>query len=250
MKTNCCIANGPRGFVALMESLLMAADDTVMINLYHNSKASIQIPNTQNIVAVTQTTEYPEKDLINIAVDPMHPAEFTLKLRIPAWSTKNALSVNGEPISPLTPGCYASVRRAWKAGDKIELRIDLSCRKEILNNHFVLMRGPVTLARDTRFADGNIHEVVTLQHSKPPITLKPAKAKDKSIWMTFTTELQEGLNLEDKKSRVPRTVHFCDFASAGNTWDNESLYRVWQRSAINVMHQPYVPYNPPANSEQ
>jgi hypothetical protein len=107
------------------------------------------------------------------------------------------------------------------------------------------MRGPITLARDTRFDDGNIHEVVSFKQPSLPVKLKPATTKDKSIWMTFTTELQEGVNLENKHSLSQHTVHFCDFASAGNTWDKESLYRVWQRNAINVMHQPYVPYNPP-----
>jgi DUF1680 family protein len=34
MTTNCCIANGPRGFVALLETLVMADGDTVAVNLY------------------------------------------------------------------------------------------------------------------------------------------------------------------------------------------------------------------------
>jgi len=250
MKTNCCIANGPRGFVALMESILMAADDTVMINLYNASTASITIPNTKNEIAIEQTTEYPESDQITLKVQPAQTAEFTIKLRIPAWSQKNSISVNEEPVNAVTPGSYVAIKRTWKPGDEIKLTLDLSCRKETLNNHFVLMRGPVTLARDTRFADGNIHEVVALQQSKPPINLTASANKDKSIWMTFTTELQEGMNLENKNSKVPHSVHFCDFASAGNTWDSESLYRVWQRTAINVMHQPYVPYNVPVKIEE
>jgi DUF1680 family protein len=242
MKTNCCIANGPRGFVALMESILMAGNDMVMVNLYNASTAKITIPNTDNAVTIKQTTEYPEKDLITLKVIPALSAEFTLKLRIPAWSKKNSVSVNGEPVKTVTPGTYVSIKRVWKSGDEIKLQLDISCRRESLNNHFVLKRGPITLARDTRFNDGNIHEVVALPHPDKPIKLTPAESTDKSIWMTFTTKLQEGINLENKKSRVAKSMHFCDFASAGNTWDSESLYRVWQRSAINVMHQPYVPY--------
>jgi len=55
------------------------------------------------------------------------------------------------------------------------------------------------------------------------------------------------VNLETEEGQKPHPVHFCDFASAGNTWKTESLYRVWQRIPLNVMNAPYVPYNPPAN---
>jgi len=250
MQTNCCIANGPRGFVALLESILMAADDTVMINLYHASTARITIPNTKNEITIEQITEYPESDQITLKVGPAQTAEFTVKLRIPAWSSTSTLTLNGAPLSGVTPGTYLAIKRSWNPGDTLQLTLDLSCRQERLNNHFVLLRGPVTLARDTRFTDGNIHEVTSLPQPDKPLPLKPVAANDRSIWMAFTAELQQGMNLEDKKSRVARRVHFCDFASAGNTWDRESLYRTWQRTAINVMHQPYVPYNVPVKSEE
>ena len=245
MKTNCCIANGPRGFIAMMESILMAHDNTVMVNLYHDCKASIQIPDTSNKVTITQETNYPEDGKIDLTVVPEKSEEFTLKLRIPAWSKESTLTVNGEAVQSVTPGSYADIKRVWKTGDKLKLTLDMHCRKETLNDHFVLKHGPITLVRDTRFKDGNIHEVVVIPNPSKPVELKKVKAEDKSIWMAFTTDLKTGINLESKGARKPKTVHFCDFASAGNTWDDESLYRVWQRSAINVMHQPYVPYNPP-----
>jgi len=40
-----------------------------------------------------------------------------------------------------------------------------------------------------------------------------------------------------------RPIRFCDFASAGDTWKEESLYRVWLRIPLSVIN---VPYNPPA----
>ncbi len=249
MKTNCCIANGPRGFTAMMESILMAHDNTIMLNLYHDCKASIKLPSTSNKVTIDQKTEYPADGNINITVTPENEEEFTLKIRIPAWSEESILSVNGETVQSVTPGSYFDLKRLWKPGDKVQLTLDMRCRKETLKNHFVLKRGPVTLVRDSRFKDGNIHEVVVLPDSQKPVELKKVESDDKSIWMTYTTDLKTGINLESKEARKPKPVHFCDFASAGNTWDDESLYRVWQRSAINVMHQPYISYNP-GDSEQ
>ncbi|MDD2436106.1 MAG: hypothetical protein PHX50_02685 [Massilibacteroides sp.] len=59
-------------------------------------------------------------------------------------------------------------------------------------------------------------------------------------WMTFTAPLVLGTDLEGH--RDPILVHFCDFASAGNTWDKTTRYRVWLPKALNVMHSPYNPY--------
>ncbi|MCX6952587.1 MAG: hypothetical protein NTV51_10555, partial [Verrucomicrobia bacterium] len=36
-------------------------------------------------------------------------------------------------------------------------------------------------------------------------------------------------------------VPFCDFASASNTWQEDSLYRVWQRLPLNVTKAPTSP---------
>jgi hypothetical protein len=51
---------------------------------------------------------------------------------------------------------------------------------------------------------------------------------------------------ETEEGKKPRPIHFCEFASAGNTWKEASLYRVWQHIPLNVTQAPYVPYNPPA----
>jgi hypothetical protein len=39
-----------------------------------------------------------------------------------------------------------------------------------------------------------------------------------------------------------RPIHLCDFASAGNTWNQAERYRVWLPKTWNVMRTPYKPY--------
>ena len=42
--------------------------------------------------------------------------------------------------------------------------------------------------------------------------------------------------------RNPKQANFCDFASAGNTWGEDSRYRVWIPQTLNVMKTDYMSY--------
>lgn len=247
MKTNCCIANGPRGFIALLETILMADTDAVNVNLYTESRAAIAIPNTGNTITVEQKTDYPSGGTVTLTVTPAQEAAFQLRLRIPAWSAATEVSVNGETIKDVKPGAYLPLARTWKAGDTVTLKLDMRGRGRIKSNHLVIERGPITLARDARFNDGNIHEVVGEIDTAKPVELTPVPSSDPNIWLAFTAKLRVGINLESDETKIPRPVHFCDFASAGNVWNDSALYRVWQRIPINVMKAPYVPYTLPTD---
>ncbi len=89
----------------------------------------------------------------------------------------------------------------------------------------------------------NVKNVVGPIETAKPVDLTSVSAKDPAIWLAFTAKLRIGMNLETEEGRTPRPVHFCDFASAGNTWQEASLCRVWQRIPGNVMHAPYEAYN-------
>ena len=247
MTTNCCIANGPRGFVALMESLVLAQDDALFVNLYTASKASLTLPATGNRVTVEQLTDYPVGEMIELKVTPKRAAKFKVMLRIPAWSQSSSAAVNGQAFAAVPAGAYLAIERQWQAGDAITLKLDLRGRGRMKNGHLVLERGPITLARDARFDDGDIHDVIGGVDVSKPIPLKVEQSADENIWMAFTLPQRVGLNLEAARGEPLTPIHFCDFASAGNTWEADSVYRVWQRIPINVMKTPYTPYNVPAN---
>jgi hypothetical protein len=53
------------------------------------------------------------------------------------------------------------------------------------------------------------------------------------MWMCFTAPLILGTDLEGEYAS-PRQVRFCDFSSAGNTWDHNSRYRVWIPQTLDV----------------
>lgn len=100
-------------------------------------------------VRVTQETLYPAEDLVMMTVQPEHPVEFTLSLRIPAWLSRPAIvTFNGRAWQvPAHPGTFAQIRRVWRAGDTVALTLPQEFRTEAIDDRnsdtVALMRGPV-----------------------------------------------------------------------------------------------------------
>jgi hypothetical protein len=76
-----------------------------------------------------------------------------MRLRIPAWASDSGsaavIRVNGAPVSaPVTTG-FATLRRRWKDGDRIDLELPMPMRLEAIDTEhpetIALMRGPLVL---------------------------------------------------------------------------------------------------------
>lgn len=234
MNINCCTANGPRGFMLLPEFSFMSGNNSLYINLYGESKMTYSI-SAENNVIIEQLTAYPISDLITIKVTPTKPENFEIALRIPAWSENTQISVNGEITGSVLPGNYAHLKRNWQKGDKIILKLDLRGRLITKGAYSAIMRGPIVLARDTRFADGFVDEAGIPQINNGFIPLvNEAGNKSDRIYMSFSAPLvMGGTNPYGKV-----IVKFCDFASAGNDWRHTSRYRVWIPQPFDAVNTP------------
>lgn len=240
MHINCCNANGPRGFTLMPGYSYMTSGNSVFVNFYCQSEARIKLENN-NEVFIRQTTTYPDGDHITIEIQPEKETSFELVLRIPAWSVRNSLKVNNEEIDGIAAGTYNRINRSWKKGDKIELILDLRGRLVKQDDCQAISRGPVVLARDSRFNDGFVDETAVIRNENGIVKLEPVTDKPENIWLAFTAPLVLGTDLEGE-FRDAKPVHFCDFASAGNTWDANTRYKVWIRETLNVMKVDYRKY--------
>ena len=247
MHTNCCNANGPRGFVAFLESCLLARGRDVFLNLYASGRFSINVPGCGEKATFQIFTLYPERGRVELWYRGETPLDFTLHLRTPAWSEKTAVLINGEPVgssrqggasccSPLAvrPGTYLLLSRTWTMGDSVSLDFDMSVRAHELDGHVAFTSGPLTLARDMRFGDGDIGEVVRADRCGGGLV--PSGAVPGALQVRVLTDamranwalpLPMGAHRESPEKALPDIVRFCDYASAGNTWDSASSYRVW-----------------------
>jgi hypothetical protein len=240
MHINCCNANGPRAFMMLPRFAVMGAENEIFINLYGQNQSVIPV-NGKNKVRIDQISDYPVSDNVELDITPEKSESFTIAFRIPEWSENTIISVNGTEISGITPGTYKKITRIWNKADKVVLNMDLTVRLVTLNGYQAIVRGPVVLARDARFGDGYIYESAFVKEKNGKVDLAPSLEKPANIWMSFTAPLVLGTDLEGD-FRNPKQVNFCDFASAGNTWGEDSRYIVWIPQTLNVMKTDYKSY--------
>lgn len=219
---------------------VMTSPGEVYINLYTNFSATFSL-SQKNAIVLEQKSNYPEDGQIQFTVNPEKPEDFTIALRIPEWSLQNALFVNGEIIEGVLPGDYTKITRKWNKGDIIKLQLDLRGRLVKLNGHAALLRGPIVLARDSRFEDGFVDEAAFIQHKDNIVELHVSDTKPDGVWLSYTAPLKLGTGIS-ATADPPAQIHFCDFGSAGNTWDPNNRYRVWLPEPLNVMKSKYKVY--------
>jgi hypothetical protein len=77
------------------------------------------------------------------------PTAFAVMIRIPGWLRQEPeIRVNGRRVTATAaPGTFAALRRTWKRGDRIELRLPQAFRTEPIDGSHpgtvALMRGPL-----------------------------------------------------------------------------------------------------------
>lgn len=139
---NCCSVNGPRALGLISEWALMADDQGILVNYYGPGKMSAALP-SGNTLTLTQDTEYPIENQIRLSVQVDRPEIFSLALRIPYWSEKTSVRLNGTAVSDIRPGQYLRLNRLWSSGD--EITVDLDFRFHFwINEDKVLTRDWVT----------------------------------------------------------------------------------------------------------
>jgi DUF1680 family protein len=125
--TTCCPPNLERTFASLPGYFYSTSDEGVYVHLYDNSELNWHLHDGTGL-NIVQRTRYPWEGEVQMRVSPARPAEFTLFVRIPAWSARNTVRVNGESIAAPVPGQYLAIHRRWASGDSVELSFDMTPR--------------------------------------------------------------------------------------------------------------------------
>jgi DUF1680 family protein len=136
--TSCCPTNLMRTFASLQHYVATSNERGVQIHQY--AAGSVTVGDLQLSVA----TDYPVSGRVVITVD--QPVETAISLRIPAWSAGAELTV-GDEVVPGVAGTYATVRRAWRAGDRIVLNLPMAPRLVHGHPRVEGIRGSVAICR-------------------------------------------------------------------------------------------------------
>ena len=131
----CCPPNVMRLLASLQHYLATASGDGLQVHQY--AGATLRAGD----IAVRMRTDYPWDGRVSFEILETSGEEWTLSLRVPAWS--RATSLDGEPVAP----GYAPLRRTWAVGDVVELELDLSPRLVFPHPRIDAVRGCAAIER-------------------------------------------------------------------------------------------------------
>ncbi|WP_328869103.1 glycoside hydrolase family 127 protein [Streptomyces sp. NBC_00287] len=142
----CCQGTGLEMHTRLMDSVYYRAGTTLTVNLFVPSVLTW----SERGITVTQTTSYPASDTTTLRVTGNAAGTWTMRIRIPGWTTGATVSVNGTAQNiPTTPGSYAALTRAWTSGDTVTVRLPMRVVMRPANdnpNVAAITYGPVVLS--------------------------------------------------------------------------------------------------------
>ncbi len=146
--SRCCQHNHAAGWVYYAENAWMATPDNgLAVQHYTEGTITAKVANGEE-VSIAQATKYPFEGTVEFTVQSSKPVAFPLYLRIPKWSGKPVVKVNGVTLpTTAAAGGYIKLMNRWKAGDKITLGLpmELSVRTWERNKNSVSVDyGPLT----------------------------------------------------------------------------------------------------------
>jgi uncharacterized protein len=147
---SCCTGTRPMALADLYDLIYFRSAEDLYVNLYVPS--TVVWNRDDGRITIHQVTRFPEVDSTELRISTARSATFALKLRAPAWlAGPLVVMVNGQPASAdIDAHGWATVRRDWRDGDRLELSLPIGFASVPLDNTApypaVIMRGPVAMA--------------------------------------------------------------------------------------------------------
>jgi DUF1680 family protein len=145
----CCPPNLARTIASLGNYVYSTSENGLFIHQYIGSKLQCEIDGTP--IEIHQQSQFPWQGKVNIKILLEKDFTFKLSLRIPEWSKKSQININGESyrVDPM-PGKYLEINRNWKDGDEVSLTFEMKGkfisgdpRRKDIKNKVCLSYGPI-----------------------------------------------------------------------------------------------------------
>ena len=144
----CCTSNMHQGWPKFTQNLWYATHDGGLAAMvYSPCNVTAEVAGGVR-VTIAERTQYPfdEQIRFEIRIDgrKVKTAEFPLRLRIPGWCEGATVAVNGQAVASPGKGSVAEVRRAWRTGDVVTLRLPMEVAvSRWYERSAVVERGPL-----------------------------------------------------------------------------------------------------------
>lgn len=241
----CCACIGAAGLGLIPQMALVNTNKDITLNLFIDGCMQTLTPYGNKLILRTETT-YPVSGSVKVMLDLEQPEQFEIRIRIPAWSKKTSLTVNGEWVE-VSSG-YVCMDRIWTSGDIIDLALDMrteyikpiSYGHQILMNHVVwganyviptydeedpiaknhcaLRRGPIVLAQENRlgYSVDEPMDILVGEDGYVDVAFPEKKIAPYEHMLELCVPLVSG-----------EKMHVTDYASAGKLWTEESKMAAW-----------------------
>ena len=148
------------------------------------------------------------------------PEEMTLAFRIPKWSKKTVMSLNGENITA-APG-WKSIGRLWHDGDTVRLDLDMNVYliqppdPQTRGRYAALRRGAIVLAADARLGFDEKKALCIPADADGRVKAREAECPEiPDCDLCVEVETADG------------DMRLIDYSSAGKTYDDSSRFAAW-----------------------
>ncbi|MEZ0537723.1 glycoside hydrolase family 127 protein [Caldicellulosiruptoraceae bacterium PP1] len=124
----CCPPNVIRLLASLGKYIYSYSNDTIFVNLYIGSSASLPISNSN--IELELISSYPFGNEVKLRLKGANNCKFKLMLRIPSWSKDYSIYLNGTPVfAKINENGYIAIEREWNDADEVKLEIITEIKK-------------------------------------------------------------------------------------------------------------------------
>ena len=207
----CCVCIGSAGTAIMGLFPIMKGEDGFYLNHYNDCRFA--------------TVFDGERVRIDVKGDPYNPSgakikvdgkgkSFALALRIPSWAEDFTVLVDGEPACGKEENGYLVIDRIWDKS-RAEISFRAPVKMQVINKKIAFTKGPIALARDSRFGDVSEALDISVKNGK---TIRARRIKNDVFRSNTAYEIKT-------KSGA---LTLCDYAQAGKNYDDEdSKITVW-----------------------
>ena len=213
----CCNLNGPMGLAYIPFVAVMQGKDGPVVNLYNAGTATAKTSSSGE-VRLVMDGDFLDNDGWRMSVAPSREDSFAISLRVPSWSERTEVAVNGESVGDVQPGRYLELSRKWRKGDKVAVKFDFKARllkaphgaNRAGDRFQAVVWGPIVLARD---------ENTDTDYSKPVVVKADASG------IVAAKRVMPACPKHRLEFRVPveaGEITMCDYASVDG-WSGKRI---------------------------